>query len=136
MLTEEEFKKKFKRTTKMQKKFIFRYIENGFDPYEASAYAGYTGVSLKNPVVRIQRRVDDLIDHLIAKNNIINALVKPVWVMNSYKELFKSTNSEITKVNILNQLSKILQMQTDAAKVEVNNNIPQTPVQIVFTDQD
>jgi hypothetical protein len=136
MLTEDEFAKRWKRCTKRQKKYIANYIENGFDPYLAATQSGYTGVSLKNPVVRIQRRVDDIIDYLIVKNNIVNALIKPAWVMENYKKIFDNTNSEITKIQILNQLSKILQMQSDAAKIEVNNNIPQTPVQIVFNDED
>ena len=46
-------------------------------------------------------------------------------------KLYDSTTSEITKQNILKELSKILQMQEDA-KIEINNNIPSTPVTIEF----
>lgn len=136
MLTEDEFKKRWKRTTKMQKKFILRYIENGFDPNEAAVYAGYTGVSLSCPLYRVQRKVNDIIDYLIAKNNLISTIVKPTWIMQEYKKLYDGTHSEITKVNVLRELSKILQMQSDAAKVEVNNTLAPTPVQIVFNDED
>lgn len=31
MLTEEEFNRRWNKTTKKQKKFILRYIENGFE---------------------------------------------------------------------------------------------------------
>jgi hypothetical protein len=48
-------------------------------------------------------------------------------------KLYDSTTSEITKQNILKELSKILQMQDDA-KIEINNNIPTQPVQIVFNE--
>jgi hypothetical protein len=51
-------------------------------------------------------------------------------------KLYNSTTSEITKQNILDKLSKILQMQSDGAKVEVNNNIPAVPVTINFGDDE
>lgn len=63
----------------------------------------------------------------------MSTIVKPAWVMKAYRDIFDNTNSEITKVNILNQLSKILSMQSET-KVEVNNNIPAQPVQIIFTE--
>lgn len=45
------------------------------------------------------------------------------------------STSEITKVNILNHLSKILELQSEN-KVEITNNIPTEPVKIIFTDKD
>lgn len=134
MLTEEEFNRRWNKTTKKQKKFILRYIENGFEARQAAIYAGYSGVSITSPLFRVQRKVDDLIEYLIHKNNIMSTIVKPAWVMKAYKDIFDNTNSEITKVNILNQLSKILSMQSET-KVEVNNNIPAQPVQIIFTEE-
>ena len=134
MLTEEEFNRRWNKTTKKQKKFILRYIENGFEARQAAIYAGYSGVSITSPLFRVQRKVDDLIEYLIHKNNIMSTIVKPAWVMKAYRDIFDNTNSEITKVNILNQLSKILSMQSET-KVEVNNNIPAQPVQIIFTEE-
>lgn len=51
-------------------------------------------------------------------------------------KLYHSTTSEITKQNILKELSKILQMQSESPKVEVNNNLPTQPIQIVFGEED
>jgi hypothetical protein len=45
------------------------------------------------------------------------------------------STSEITKVNILNHLSKILELQSEN-KVEITNNVPAEPVKIIFTDKD
>lgn len=89
------------------------------------------GSSVKAPVYRIQRKVDDVIDYMIAKNDLLNAIVKPTWIMQAYKDLYDNTNSEITKVNILKELSKILQMQVEH-NIQVTNNIPSTPVTIEF----
>lgn len=81
------------------------------------------------------RRVNDVIDYLIAKNSLIQSIVKPAWIYNEYVKLYESTTSEITKQNILKELSKILQMQNDGNKVEITNNLPQTPVTINFGDE-
>ena len=135
MLTEEEFKEKFAKLRKKQRKFVLRYIENGCDAKEAAAYAGYKGCYLVSPIYRIMRRVNDVIDYLIAKNSLIQSIVKPAWIYNEYVKLYESTTSEITKQNILKELSKILQMQNDVNKVEITNNIPQTPVTINFGDE-
>lgn len=135
MLTEEEFKEKFAKLRKKQRKFVLRYIENGCDAKEAAAYAGYKGCYLVSPIYRIMRRVNDVIDYLIAKNSLIQSIVKPAWIYNEYVKLYESTTSEITKQNILKELSKILQMQNDGNKVEITNNLPQTPVTINFGDE-
>ena len=136
MLTEEEFKEKFAKLRKKQRKFVLRYIENGCDAKEAAAYAGYKGCYLVSPIYRIMRRVNDVIDYLIAKNNIVQSVVKPYWIFDQYLKLYDSTTSELTKQNILKELSKLLQMQSETSKVEVNNNINNTPVQIVFNDEE
>lgn len=135
-MTDEEFQKDWKKLSNKQKKFCLRYIENGFDQMEAAREAGYQGCYLKSPTYRIMRRLSPIIDHLVAKNNIIQSIVKPGWVLENYKKLFDSTKSEISKIQILNQLAKILQMQNEATKVEVTNNLPQIPVQINFGDDD
>lgn len=134
-MTDEEFKEKFAKLRKKQRKFVLRYIENGCDAKEAAAYAGYKGCYLVSPIYRIMRRVNDVIDYLIAKNSLIQSIVKPVWIYNEYVKLYESTTSEITKQNILKELSKILQMQNDVNKVEITNNLPQTPVTINFGDE-
>lgn len=135
-MTDEEFRREWKKISNKQKKFCLRYIENGFDQMAAAVDAGYQGCYLKSPTYRIMRRLSPIIDYLVAKNNIIQSIVKPGWVLDQYMKLYESTTSEITKQNILKELSKILQMQTEAAKVEVTNNIPQIPVTINFGDED
>lgn len=134
-MTDEEFKEKFAKLRKKQRKFVLRYIENGCDAKEAAAYAGYKGCYLVSPIYRIMRRVNDVIDYLIAKNSLIQSIVKPAWIYNEYVKLYDSTTSEITKQNILKELSKILQMQNEVNKVEITNNLPQTPVTINFGDE-
>lgn len=134
-MTQEEFEEKWKYLRTKQKKFILAYLET-FDPKESATRAGYSPSFIKAPVYKIMRKVDDLIDYLIAKNNVINSIVKPTWVLTEYMKMYERTASEITKQNILKELSKILQMQNDGSKVEVNNNIPQTPVKIVFNDEE
>lgn len=134
-MTDEEFKEKFTKLRKKQRKFVLRYIENGCDAKEAAVYAGYKGCYLVSPIYRIMRRVNDVIDYLIAKNSLIQSIVKPAWIYNEYVKLYESTTSEITKQNILKELSKILQMQNDVNKVEITNNLPQTPVTINFGDE-
>ena len=95
---------------------------------------GYNGCYVKSPIYRIMRKCNDVIDYLIAKNNIVSSIVKPSWIYSEYIKLYESTTSELTKQNILKELSKILQMQTDGNKVEITNNMPQTPVTIQFSD--
>ena len=48
MYTEEEFNKRWKRLTDMQKKFCLRYIENGFSAKEAAYYARIYGRKFNN----------------------------------------------------------------------------------------
>lgn len=100
-------------------------------PWKLLKKRGYHGSSLYSPVYRIQRKCDDVIDYLIAKNDLLNAIIKPTWILKQYKELYDNTQSEITKTNILKELSKILQMQVEH-NIQVTNNIPSTPVTIEF----
>ena len=136
-MTDEEFKLRWKQLSNKQRKFCLTYIENGFNAKEAAKTVGYNSFFIKSPIYRIMRKVNDVIDYLIAKNDLVSSIVKPGWIMDQYMKLYDSTTSEITKQNILKDLSKILQMQNDGNKIEVNNNIPSTPVQINFTrDED
>lgn len=135
-MTQNEFNEKWKRLSSKQKKFVLRYIENGFDPHEAARFANYNPIFCQSPVYRIVRKVNDVIDFLIAKNDLCKSIVKPVWILNEFKKLYDNTNSEITKQAVLDKLSKILQMQNDGAKVEIQNNIPAVPVTINFGDDE
>lgn len=134
MLTEEEFKARWRRISKRGRKFIIRYIENGLDANDAAWYAGFKGCYI-NSSSRPLRKYNDLIEYLLKKNNIIATFVKPEWVLNEYRKIYDNTNSEITKVNILNQLSKILSMINNT-EVKIENNIPQTPVIIKFSENE
>lgn len=135
-MTQEEFNEKWKRLSQKQRKFVLRYIENGFDPHEAARFANYNSIFCQSPVYRIVRKVNDIIDFLIAKNDLCKSIVKPAWILNEFKKLYDNSKSEITKQNVLDKLSKILQMQSDGSKVEVNNTINNTPVQIVFNEEE
>lgn len=135
-MTDEEFKIRWKQLSNKQRKFCLRYIENGMNAKEAAIDAGYCYTFIQAPIYRIMRRVNDVIDYLIAKNNIVQSVVKPGWILDQYMKLYDSTTSEITKQSILKELSKILQMQNDAAKVEVNNNMPAVPVTINFGEDE
>lgn len=135
-MTDEEFKIRWKQLSNKQRKFCLRYIENGFSAKDAAIEVGYNGCYIKSPIYRIMRKVSDVIDYLIAKNNIVQSIVKPSWILDQYLKLYDSTTSEITKQNILKELSKILQMQSESPKVEVTNNLPSVPVQIVFNEEE
>jgi hypothetical protein len=134
-MTDEEFKIRWKQLSNKQRKFCLRYVENGFSAKDAAIEVGYNGCYIKSPIYRIMRKVNDVIDYLIAKNNIVQSICKPAWIYSEYLKLYNNTTSELTKQNILKELSKILSMQNDGAKVEVTNNIPATPVTIKFGDE-
>lgn len=76
-MTDEEFKIRWKHLSNKQRKFCLRYIENGFNAKEAAIEVGYNGCYIKSPIYRIMRKVNDVIDYLIAKNNIVQSVVKP-----------------------------------------------------------
>lgn len=135
MLTDKEFDSRWTRISKKGRKFIIRYIENGLDAHDASAYAGFQGKYLNYPTVPL-RKYNDIINYLLKKNNIINTFIKPEWVMNEYKKLYSNTNSEMTKINILNQLSKILAMINTQPQVNIENNLPVTPITIKFEENE
>lgn len=108
----------------------------GFDCKDAAIHAGYKGRVAAAPKYRILRKVNYLVDYLIAKNDLISTIVKPTWILDQYIKNYEATDNEITKVSILRELSKILEMQHEGSKVEINNNIPQTPVTIKFSDNE
>lgn len=129
-MTNEEFEIRWKKMIPMQKKFVLKYIEC-FDPREAAIFAGYSGVCIQNPIYRILRKVQDVTDYLIAKQNIYSQLVKKEWIVEQIKKIYQNSSNPQTKLKALEQLSKILQIQEDQ-KIEITNNIPQTPVVIQF----
>lgn len=55
--------------------------------------------------------------------------------MSEYRKLFDTATDQNVKLKCLQDFSKILKLQADA-QVTVTNNIPQTPVQIIFQDQE
>lgn len=77
MLTDEEFKIRWKQLSNKQRKFCLTYIENGMNAKAAAIEVGYNGCFVKSPIYRIMRKVNDVIDYLIAKNNIVQSIVKP-----------------------------------------------------------
>lgn len=135
MLTDEEFKLRWKQLSNKQRKFCLRYIENGMNAKEAAIEVGYNHYYVDAPIYRIMRKVNDVVDYLIAKNNIVQSIVKPGWILQQYMKLYDNSKSEITRQNILRELSKILQMQSENPKVEVTNNLPAVPVTINFGDE-
>jgi len=132
LLTDEEFKARWTHIGKRGRKFIISYIENGLDAHRAAAEADFHGKYLKYPTSFPLRKYNDLINYLLKKNNIIDTLVKPEWVMVQFKKIYDETESEVTKVNILNQLSKILSMINTTPQINVENNMPSQPVIIKF----
>lgn len=82
------------------------------------------------------RKVNDIVDYLIQKNNLISSIVKPSWIYTQYMKLYDQSESEITKVNILKDISKLLKMMDENPQVNIENNIPSVPVQITFTKEE
>lgn len=134
-MTDEEFSKRWRHMSSMQRDFCKFYLENGLNARQAVIDAGYSKHFVASPY-KVVRKVDDVLDYLIQKNKIISTLVKPAWVYKEYLELYKNTTSEITKQNILKDLSKLLQMMNDGNQVTVQNNIPTIPVEITFNGDD
>lgn len=132
-MTDTQFKQQWNKLSNKQKKFCLRYIQNGFDQSEACLYAGYNAQYLKSPGYRIMRKVNHIIDYLIAKNQLISIIVKPEWIYQQYKLLYQNSASEKVKRAILSDLSKILQLIKENT-VSIQNNLPQTPVTINFSD--
>lgn len=135
MYTEEEFQEAWKHLYTKQRKFVLAYLET-LDPKESAKIAGYSKAHCAAPVYRIMRKVGKVIDYLIEKNNIVQNICKPAFIMNEYIKLYQNTQSQITKQNVLKQLSKILNMQTQGTTLQIHNNIPKTPVQIVFNEEE
>lgn len=129
---DEEFVKRWNRLSSYQRKFCLEYLKT-FDIHEAALAAGYTGVMLSNPLPRVYRKVRDVCAYLIAKHDLLNSIVRPEWVLKQYKKLYDNSTSEISKIKILENLSKIIQLQSDAPKINIENNLPTNPVQITFT---
>lgn len=134
-MTQEEFNYKWRHLHRMQQRFCLRYLENGCDAHEAAQFAGYNPRSVKSAHYTVMRKVNDVIDYLIQKNNIIQTIVKPTWVINQYMKLYDSTESEITKINILKDISKLLKMMDENPQVNIENNIPSVPVIIKFDEK-
>lgn len=76
-MTDEEFKIRWKQLSNKQRKFCLRYIENGMNAKDAAIEVGYNGCYIKSPIYRIMRKCNDVIDYLIAKNNIVQSICKP-----------------------------------------------------------
>jgi len=133
-MTMNEFKHRWTKMSPYQRKFCQCYLENGMNAKQAAIDAGY-GQLFVNCPFRIMRKVKDVLDFLIEKNQIVSTLVRPEWVISEYKKLYDSSASEITKQNILKDLSKLLNMANDNAQVNISNNIPATPVQISFSKE-
>lgn len=136
MLTDEEFKIRWNKLKWKQKKFVIQYCKL-FDYHQAALAAGYSISWATDANYKIVRKVRDVIDYLLTKNNLVQTMIKPQWVLKEYKKLYENTTSQITKQKILQQYSKILKMMSEnTTNVSVNNNIPSTPVQIVFNDNE
>ena len=135
-MTDIEFKLRWKKLKDKQRRFVLEYLKT-LDPKQAAINAGYSPSFIEAPTYRIMRRVSGVIDYLVDKNQIIKNIVKPEFVLNEYVKLYERTKNEMTKQNVLRELSKILQMQNNNnTSVEITNNIPTVPVQIVFNDEE
>jgi phage terminase small subunit len=129
-----EFNEAWNKLPPRQRKFVLAYLET-LDAREAARKAGYNEQWCNFPRQRLLRKVSHVIDYLMEKNNIINNIVRPEFVLNEFIKIYDASPSEITKTNVLKELSKILNMQRPETKVEVNNNIPTQPVEITFIEE-
>ncbi len=134
-MTDEEFKIRWRRMSSYQRKFCKFYLENGLNGKQAAIDAGYNEAFVRSPY-KVMRKVNDVLDYLIQKNQLVASLIKPAWVYKEYLKLYDSSTSEITKQNILKDLSKLLQMMNENPQVNIENNIPQVPVQITFSKEE
>lgn len=137
-MNDKEFADRWRHMTAYQRRFCKAYLENGLDAKDAAKQAGYNKYFCAAPH-KVMRKINDVIDYLIQKNQLVNSIIKPAWVYKEYLKLYNSSTSEITKQNILKDLAKLLQMMNENPQVNIENKIPETPVQIIFkkdTDED
>lgn len=76
-MTDEEFRLRWKQLSNKQRKFCLKYLENGMNPKQAAIDVGYNHYYVNAPIYRIMRKCNDVIDYLVAKNNIVQSIVKP-----------------------------------------------------------
>lgn len=117
-MTQKEFVDAYAKLRPRHKKFIYEYFKNGFDVKAAGQACGYSKRSYY--IYVINGKVRPLIRYLIEKNDLMSSFLTPEWVMNQYKVLYKSTTSEATKLKILENFSRILQLMTENQTVTVN----------------
>ena len=117
-MTQKEFVDAYAKLRPRHKKFIYEYFKNGFDVKAAGQACGYSKRSYY--IYVINGKVRPLIRYLIEKNDLMSSFLTPEWVMNQYKTLYKSTTSEATKLKILENFSRILQLMTENQTVTVN----------------
>lgn len=135
MITEEQFQRKWSYMSKMQRKYCIEYLKC-LDIREAAANAGYTGVCVTRARHKVFRKVQDVIEYLVAKNNVVSSLVRPQWVLNEYRKLFNQSTDKQLKLKCLQDFAKILKLQNGDSQLTVVNNMPQTPVVIKFKEKD
>lgn len=133
-MTDEECLEKIKEMPLPHRKFILNYLQNGLDSTGALIQAGLSEKSLFG----IFRKYNPVIEHLIQRFDLSSHYVRPSWIIHEYMKLYNSTPELPFKVNILNQLSRIMKMQNDKEVSIVNEfkNINNGPVQIVFSDEE
>ena len=117
-MTQKEFVDAYAKLRPRHKKFIYEYFKNGFDVKAAGQACGYSKRSYY--IYVINGKVRPLIRYLIEKNDLMSSFLTPEWVMNQYKTLYKSTTSEATKLKILENFSRILQLMNENPTVTVN----------------
>ena len=117
-MTQKEFVDAYAKLRPRHKKFIYEYFKNGFDVKAAGLACGYSKRSYY--IYVINGKVRPLIRYLIDKNDLMSSFLTPEWVMNQYKTLYNSTTSEATKLKILENFSRILQLMNENQTVTVN----------------
>lgn len=130
MINEEEYAKWLKHATKKQITFVNSYLKN-LDAYKAFQDAGYNFSNKGFGKWKIFNKLLPIIQYKLSQYDLS---VGKELIISNWLSLLNSSDNAV-KITALKELSKLFGYTDDVAKINVENNIPQTPVVIQFSDK-
>lgn len=129
MITEEEYNNWLKHANKRQITFVNSYLKN-LDAYKAFQDAGYNFSNKGFGKWKIFNKLLPIIQYKLSQYNLT---VGKELIISNWLALLNSSDTA-TRITALKELSKLFGY-TDENKINIENNIPQTPVVIQFSDR-
>ena len=129
-MTQDEYKKWLKRATKRQIVFVNTYLKT-LNPTLALTQAGYNYTNTRVGRWKVFNKLFPVIQYKISQYDLnIN---KP-FIVNNWLQLLYQGDST-AKATALKELSKLFGFVDQGTKVQIENNIPSTPVVIKFNEK-